>query len=110
MKTLSLSLALLPMMLACPVTHGQTPGPIRIRVFPTVTTGTDDETAVAMTRPLIDNILAPRLRMGPMDFDIARGEANRSNLLEFGRKLNEGDVDFGVVWGIEFGWLRQQYP
>jgi ABC-type phosphate/phosphonate transport system substrate-binding protein len=44
-----------------------------------------------------------------IDFAVEEG-TSPEDLLEFGRKLNDGTLHLGVVWGLEFGWLRKRFP
>jgi ABC-type phosphate/phosphonate transport system substrate-binding protein len=44
-----------------------------------------------------------------IDFDVAKGDT-ADDLLRFGREINDGAVHLGVIWGLEYGWLRSRWP
>ena len=44
----------------------------------------------------------------PIEVEIVRGET-AADLLRFGAQLDQGTYHVAAVWGLEYGWLRQQY-
>jgi ABC-type phosphate/phosphonate transport system substrate-binding protein len=44
-----------------------------------------------------------------MDLEVEKGTTAK-DLLAFGKKVNEGTYHFGVLWGVEYGWLKTKYP
>ena len=97
------------LLLASPLTRAEQSAAVRVRIFPSIVPGVNRDEATAATRPLLDNVIAPKLRMGPINFEIVDCNTGAKELLDFGRKLNSGEFDFGIVWGIEYGWLRTTY-
>jgi ABC-type phosphate/phosphonate transport system substrate-binding protein len=45
----------------------------------------------------------------PISFNLVRGES-ADDLFELGKQIDEGAVHIAIVWGMEYGWLRQRYP
>ena len=43
------------------------------------------------------------------DFGLANGEG-ADELIQFGQELNDGRIHLGCIWGLEYGWLHQEYP
>jgi hypothetical protein len=86
--------------------------PIKLRDYPSIVTGISERQARAATQPAV--ALIGRLIDYPIDLDIEINDAARagevSALMEFGRKLDAGEIHLGVMWGIEFGWLQEKYP
>jgi hypothetical protein len=37
-------------------------------------------------------------------------EARGADLMEFGEKIDKGEIQIGAVWGIEYGWLHERFP
>jgi ABC-type phosphate/phosphonate transport system substrate-binding protein len=44
-----------------------------------------------------------------MHLEVEKGTTAK-DLLAFGKKLNAGTYHFGVLWGVEYGWLKKKYP
>jgi ABC-type phosphate/phosphonate transport system substrate-binding protein len=44
-----------------------------------------------------------------IDFDLTKGDT-ADDLLRFGKEINDGTVHLGVIWGLEYGWLRARWP
>jgi ABC-type phosphate/phosphonate transport system substrate-binding protein len=81
---------------------------LRARLYGSLTRGVSASRAKAVTRPMV-NLLARRVRYPIENFDIEPGDSAK-DLLALGRKLQDGTYHLAIVWGIEFGWLRQRYP
>ena len=77
---------------------------VQIRLFSSVTPGLEERHAISFTKPMID--LLSRQLAQPMEVGIENGK----DLMAFGKDLDEGKTHIGVVWGLEYGWLRQRYP
>lgn len=86
--------------------------PVKLRDYPSIVTGISESQARAATKPAVEII--GRLVGYPTEIDIEPKDSERADeahaLLEFGRKLDTGEIHLGVMWGIEFGWLQQKYP
>lgn len=71
-----------------------------------MTSGVSKSRARAATRPLID-LLTEQLDY-PVSFDFQEG-GNSEDLDRFGQALTAGKIHLGVVWGNEYGFLRQRH-
>ena len=63
--------------------------------------------AVAFTKPMTD-------RLGdqvghPISFGVRTG-GSLADLVSFGKDISEGKCHVGVLWGLEYGWLREHHP
>src|SRR5690242_2070844 len=83
--------------------------PIQVRLYGSVTTGVSNKRARVATRPMIDLILERAGYKGKANLDVEKAD-NPGDLMAFGKRLDEGQMHLGVVWGIEYGWLRQSFP
>jgi len=43
-----------------------------------------------------------------INFDLVEG-TTAEDLYDFGEKIHNGSVHLGVIWGLEYGWLRKKY-
>lgn len=80
---------------------------IRFRVYASLTTGVSEERIRAVTAP-VANLLGENLGH-EFDYDFQEGRT-LEDLLAFGKQLDDGEVHLGVLWGIEYGWLKQRFP
>lgn len=83
------------------------PPPLLVQLYPSVVTGVKPSRALGATRPMVE-LLSSRLNY-PIELSIVTDKKD-ANLNTFSRKLAEGDVHIGVMWGIEFGWVNHLYP
>jgi ABC-type phosphate/phosphonate transport system substrate-binding protein len=90
------------------------PGPapaqnLQMRLYSSLLPGLSESVARGGTRPAID-YLGERVNW-KIEHDIQSGRTFK-DLLDFGAKLNDPkrDCHIGAMWGIEYGWLAQQYP
>jgi ABC-type phosphate/phosphonate transport system substrate-binding protein len=81
--------------------------PLQVRIYASLMAGISDHHARAFTRPIID--LVSREMQYPMQFDIAEG-ATAEDLWEFGQQIEDGEIHVGIIWGVEYGWLRKRFP
>src|SRR3954447_585566 len=113
MKTCSLALVALMTTVACRAALGQAEIPIRVCLYSSLTTGTSDKDALAAGGPMtarIDSMLSAAVKAKVHNkLEVYHGKTTEE-LLEFGDKLNRGEIDLGEVWGIEYGWLKAKYP
>jgi ABC-type phosphate/phosphonate transport system substrate-binding protein len=80
---------------------------VKVRLYSSVAPGISDKHARAYTRPMLD-LLGDQLGC-MIDFDLTKGDS-ADDLLRFGREINDGAVHVGVIWGLEYGWLRVRWP
>lgn len=80
---------------------------IKVRLYSSVAPGISDKHARAYTRPMLD-LLEDQLGC-VIDFDLTKGDT-ADDLLRFGKEINDGTVHLGVIWGLEYGWLRARWP
>jgi len=80
---------------------------LKIRLYSSVAPGISNKHARAATRPMLD-LLGEKLAC-VMDFEFVEGDS-AEDLLRFGKEINEGTVHLGVIWGLEYGWLRARWP
>lgn len=81
--------------------------PIVVRLYSTIITGVDPGRALGATTPMI-HLLEQKLDY-PIDFAIVT-DGKDAELMKFGKKMSDGDVHIGIMWGIEYGWLVKDYP
>jgi hypothetical protein len=81
--------------------------PMQVRIYSSLMAGVSDHHALAFTRPVVD--LISRELDYPLYFDIAKGET-AEELFRFGQQIEDGKIHVGIVWGLEFGWLRARFP
>jgi ABC-type phosphate/phosphonate transport system substrate-binding protein len=89
---------------------GERPQPqvqLKIRLYSSVAPGISRKHARAATRPML-NLLQEKLGC-VIDFGFVEGDS-AEDLLRFGKEINEGTVHLGVIWGLEYGWLRARWP
>ena len=80
---------------------------MQVRIYASLMAGISDHHARAFTRPIID--LVAREIEYPLNFDIAQG-ATPEDLWNFGQQIEDGKIHVGIVWGVEYGWLRKRFP
>jgi ABC-type phosphate/phosphonate transport system substrate-binding protein len=81
--------------------------PIRIRIYSSVYAGIKESRARLVSRAVTE-LLSRRLGT-PLEVDVQPGKG-AADLKAFGDKLADGTIHLGVVWGLEYGWLRQMHP
>jgi ABC-type phosphate/phosphonate transport system substrate-binding protein len=69
--------------------------------------GVSDKHALAFTRPVVD--LIARDLDYPLYFDIAPGQT-ADDLFRLGQQIEDGKIHIAIVWGLEYGWLRERFP
>lgn len=79
---------------------------LQVRIYSSLTPGINEPEARAVTRPVLNHV-GKRVRV-PFEHDIYKGTTSE-DLFEFGKKLEDGTYHFGVVWGLEYGWLAERY-
>jgi hypothetical protein len=80
---------------------------LKICLYPSLTAGIDDQDALAFTTPMIEFLQSD---VGyPITLELARGQS-ADDLQRFGAAVSNGDWQIGVVWGVEYGWLRGEFP
>jgi ABC-type phosphate/phosphonate transport system substrate-binding protein len=80
---------------------------MQVRIYASLMAGISDHHARAFTQPVID-LVSRELRY-PLHFDIADGET-AEDLWKFGQQIEEGEIHVGIIWGVEYGWLRRRFP
>ncbi len=91
---------------AQPATADRRP-PLQLRLYASLVAGVSERRAQAATKPLIDLVSANVDY--PVESGIEKG-TGPEGVLAFGKKLDDGVVHVGTVWGLEYGWIRQKYP
>jgi ABC-type phosphate/phosphonate transport system substrate-binding protein len=86
----------------------QSSRPIQIRVFPSLTPGVSRSRVHAALLPAMD-FISEKIRY-PIEVELEAGGGDPEDLRALGRKLNDGTYDLGAAWGLEYGWLLQDYP
>lgn len=80
-----------------------------IRIYGSLAAGFSRSRSLAVTRPLLQR-LSDRDMVGfPIEFDIF-DDQGPDGLKALGAQVADGTVHIGVLWGIEYGWIRQRYP
>lgn len=82
---------------------------LEVRMFPSVVPGISRSHALAFTEPLLEDI-SSRLDI-KIEFDLEDPERGKSidDLRAFANKLNSGQYHIGVLWGLEYGWIQEQF-
>jgi ABC-type phosphate/phosphonate transport system substrate-binding protein len=80
---------------------------LKIAIYSSLLGSTNDKQVRATVRPMLDLVSA---RIGyPIDLELDKGKG-REGLKALGKKLDEGTYHLAGVWGLDYGWLLQQYP
>lgn len=64
---------------------------------------------MTFTEPMAKLLSDKPLLDYPIEFDLHHG-STPEDLFEFGESLSKGTHHIGIVWGLEYGWLREKYP
>jgi ABC-type phosphate/phosphonate transport system substrate-binding protein len=80
---------------------------MQARIYTSLMAGVSDDHALSFTLPVVD--LISREINYPINFEIAKGETAKE-LFEFGQAMDRGDFHLSIVWGLEYGWLRDRFP
>jgi ABC-type phosphate/phosphonate transport system substrate-binding protein len=80
---------------------------LRIRLYSSVAPGVSDKDVRGNARPML-SLLGEELGC-VFDFDVTNGDTVE-DLLRFGKEIDDGTVHVGVIWGLEYGWLRARWP
>jgi ABC-type phosphate/phosphonate transport system substrate-binding protein len=83
--------------------------PLEVRLYSSVTGGVSDTHARAYTRPMIELLEQEEQLDYPVNFDLVKGETTE-DLLRLGADIDAGRCHIAVLWGLEYGWLRQEFP
>jgi hypothetical protein len=76
-------------------------------MYSSLTTGVSDpKTAQASTKIMTD-YLSQQINV-PIDFRLVEGKGP-GDLIRFGEQISSGNVHLGVVWGVEYGWLKSAF-
>jgi ABC-type phosphate/phosphonate transport system substrate-binding protein len=69
--------------------------------------GVSDKHAIGFTLPVV-NLISREIDY-PISFKIAHGESAK-DLFQFGEQMDSGKVHLAIIWGLEYGWLRERFP
>jgi hypothetical protein len=83
------------------------PKPLQVRVYASVYTGLRESEARDVARGVTD-LIARRLDY-PVSLDLQAG-TTAADIEDFGNRLANGTYHLGVVWGIEYAWLKKFHP
>lgn len=81
--------------------------PLKFRIYGSLLPGYKKSDANGFTQPMFDFL--SRKVGHRIESDVYEG-TTRDDLFEFGKKLNKGEYHLAAVWGVEYGWLRAEYP
>jgi ABC-type phosphate/phosphonate transport system substrate-binding protein len=69
--------------------------------------GISDAHAIAATKPIV-KLLASKDHLNyPLEFSIRKGSTEK-DLQNFAGDIDAGKCSLGVMWGLEYGWMRDQ--
>jgi ABC-type phosphate/phosphonate transport system substrate-binding protein len=83
------------------------PPELKLRLYGSIVHGVNKSEAKHVTQPLCDYV--GRQIDQPIECGVHEG-STADDLFEFGKKLNSGEYHVGVIWGLEYGWLREKFP
>jgi len=81
--------------------------PLQVRLYSSVLAGVSDEDALGSTDPMVQ--LAAHKLHYKIQLGLTKGETEE-DLRAFGKELDSGVCHVGAIWGLEYGWLQQEFP
>lgn len=79
---------------------------LKARLYSSLLGGYKENEALGSTKPMID-LLAKRVQY-PIELRVQHGQTP-ADLQRFGKQVNDGEIHFGVVWGLELGWILKEH-
>jgi hypothetical protein len=81
--------------------------PLKLAMSSSTLAGISDKAAEAHIKPMLD-VLARQTSI-PIELSI-HDCSTPASLMALGKDLNAGELHLGVMWGLEYGWLRDRHP